>query len=120
MERKKAVYQGLKDIPVYREDTSMTSPDYFQISEFPERLTAGKNLIKLRGNADNLQVNTYVNVEILDYNGDPIYNEFIEYIDEDKYDDNIRDFYITFTNDKIKVFIYFHWSIPYSIAFRKY
>lgn len=84
MERKKAVYQGLKDIPVYREDTSMTSPDYFQISEFPERLTAGKNLIKLRGNADNLQVNTYVNVEILDYNGDPIYNEFIEYIDEDK------------------------------------
>ncbi|MCD4656798.1 MAG: hypothetical protein K8S87_04575, partial [Planctomycetes bacterium] len=26
-----------------------------------------------------------------------------KYIDEDKYDDNIRDFYITFTNDKIKV-----------------
>ena len=48
MERRKAVYRGLKNTPVYIEDATLNSPDYFQIAEFPERLTAGKNLIKLR------------------------------------------------------------------------
>ena len=46
MERKEAVYKGLEFIPVFYEDQSLTSPDYFQISEFPLRLTAGKNLFK--------------------------------------------------------------------------
>jgi len=84
MKRKEAVYTGLEYIPVYFEDTSLTSPDYFQISEFPTRLTSGKNLFKLRGHPTNLRVGGYLNVEVLDYNGNPIYHEVINFIDQDK------------------------------------
>jgi hypothetical protein len=84
MKRKEAVYRGLEFIDVYFADTSATSPDYFQISEFPLRLTAGKNLFKLRGHPANLKVGGALNFEVLDYNGNPIYSEVIDYIDEDK------------------------------------
>jgi hypothetical protein len=84
MKRKEAVYRGLEFIDVYFADTSATSPDYFQISEFPLRLTAGKNLFKLRGHPANLKVSGALNFEVLDYNGNPIYSEVIDYIDEDK------------------------------------
>ena len=84
MKRKEAVYKGLRDISVYFEDTSLTSPDYFQITEFPLRLTAGKNLFKLRGHPTNLKVGGPIGLEILDYNGNPIYYEIVDYIDEDK------------------------------------
>ena len=84
MKRKEAVYKGLQFVPVYLEDTSLTSPDYFQISEFPIRLTSGKNLFKLRGHPTNLKVGGLLNIEVLDYNGDPIYHEVIDYIDDDK------------------------------------
>lgn len=84
MKRKEAIYKGLQFVPVYFEDTSLTSPDYFQISEFPTRLTAGKNLFKLRGNPFNLKVGGALGIEILDYNGNPIYHEVVNYIDEDK------------------------------------
>ena len=84
MERKQAVYKGLEFIPVLYEDDSLTSPDYFQISEFPLRLTAGKNLFKLRGHPTNLRVGGALGIEVLDYNGDPIYTEVVDYIDEDK------------------------------------
>jgi len=84
MKRKEAIYKGLQFVPVYFEDTSLTTPDYFQISEFPTRLTAGKNLFKLRGNPFNLKVGGALGIEILDYNGNPIYHEVVNYIDEDK------------------------------------
>jgi hypothetical protein len=84
MKRKETIYRGLDLINVFFEDTSLTSPDVFQITEFPSRLTAGKNLIKLKGHPDNLRIGSYLNIEILDFNGDPIYYEVINYIDEDK------------------------------------
>ena len=84
MKRKETVYKGLEFVPVYFEDTSLTSPDYFQITEFPTRLTAGKNLFKLRGHPTNLRVGGVLGIEVLDYNGDPIYTEVVDYIDEDK------------------------------------
>jgi len=84
MKRKEAVYKGLEYIDVYYTDTSATSPDYFQISEFPLRLTSGKNLFKLRGHPTNLKVGGILNIEVLDFNGDPIYTEVVDYIDEDK------------------------------------
>jgi hypothetical protein len=84
MKRKETIYRGLDLINVFYEDTSLTSPDIFQITEFPTRLTAGKNLIKLKGHPDNLRIGSYLNIEILDFNGDPIYYEVINYIDEDK------------------------------------
>ena len=84
MKRKETVYKGLEFIDVYFTDTSATSPDYFQISEFPLRLTAGKNLFKLRGNPTNLKVGGILNLEVLDYNGNPIYTEVVDFLDEDK------------------------------------
>ena len=84
MKRKEAVYKGLQFTDVWFTDTSLTSPDYFQITEFPTRLTAGKNLFKLRGNPTSLRVGGYLNIEVLDYNGDPVYHEIVDYIDEDK------------------------------------
>lgn len=84
MKRKEAVYKGLEFIDVYFNDTSATSPDYFQITEFPTRLTAGKNLFKLRGHPTNLKVGGSLNIEVLDFNGDPIYTQVVDYIDEDK------------------------------------
>jgi hypothetical protein len=84
MKRKEAVYKGLEFVPVYFQDTSLTSPDYFQITEFPTRLTAGKNLFKLRGHPTNLRVGGVLGIEVLDYNGDPIYSEVVDYIDDDK------------------------------------
>jgi len=84
MKRKETVYKGLQFIDVWFTDTSLTSPEYFQISEFPERLTAGKNLFKFRGHPTNLRPGSYLNIEVLDYNGDPIYHEVVNYIDEDK------------------------------------
>ena len=84
MKRKEAVFKGLDLINVFFEDTSLNSPDVFQIIEFPTRLSGGKNLIKLKGHPDNLRIGSYLNIEVLDYNGDPIYHEIIDYIDEDK------------------------------------
>jgi hypothetical protein len=84
MKRKEAIYSGLDLIPVLFEDTSLTSPEYFQITEFPVRLTAGKNLFKFQGNPTNLKVGSLLGIEILDYNGDPIYHEVVDYLDQDK------------------------------------
>ena len=84
MQRKKSVYKGLEFAPVWFTDNSLTSPDFFQISEFPQRLTAGKNLFKLRGHPTNLTLGSNLAIEVLDYNGDPVYTEVINYIDEDK------------------------------------
>ena len=81
MERKEAVYKGLEFIPVSYIDDTLTSPGYFQISEFPTRLTAGKNLFKLRGHPTNLKVGGILNIEVLDFNGDPIYTEVVDYIE---------------------------------------
>ena len=84
MERKEAVYKGLEFIPIDFEDTSLTSPEYFQITEFPTKLTAGKNVFKLRGHPTNLKPGGVLGVEVLDYNGDPIYHQIVDFIDEDK------------------------------------
>ena len=83
MKRKQAVYKGLEFIPVLFEDNSLTSPEFFQITEFPIKLTAGKNLFKLKGHPNNLKVGGILGVEVLDYNGDPIYHEVINFIDDD-------------------------------------
>ncbi len=84
MKRKQAVYKGLEFIPVLFEDNSLTSPEFFQITEFPTKLTAGKNLFKLRGHPTNLKPGGILGVEVLDYNGDPIYHEIVDFIDDDK------------------------------------
>ena len=85
MQQKRAVYRGYINTPTFQNDTSLTSPDVFNITEFPKRLTAGKNVIKFRGQPNVLKPNSLISVEVLDYNGNPIYSEILaNYIDEDK------------------------------------
>ena len=81
--RKKVGYYGLRDLSYSIVDTSENSPNFFRIIEFPEKLKAGKNLIKLAANRDNLVNNSEIQIEILDYNGNPIYYEPLRYIEKD-------------------------------------
>ena len=84
MKRKRPVYKGLDKVPVLYTDTSEYSPELFVITEFPTQLTSGKNILKLRGNFDTLKQYSIVDVEILDYNQNPIYFEITPFIATDK------------------------------------
>ena len=50
-------------------DTSPLSPNYFDITFFPEYIGGGVSLIKLRGNEDNLAFDKLTEVEVLDAQG---------------------------------------------------
>jgi hypothetical protein len=65
-------------------DTSLISDGIFDVVEFPTRLTAGKNLIKIRANnSQTLAKGSKIHFEILDSNGDPVYYEPINYLEHD-------------------------------------
>ncbi len=77
-------YIGLKDYPsIQFTDQSQTSDNFFNIVEFPNKLTSGKNIIKLRASAGTLAQNSQIHIEILDFNGDPIYFEPLNYFEPD-------------------------------------
>ena len=59
--------------PPVIEDTNPTST-YFNITEIPQYLGAGKNTIRLTG-SNNLKRNSEIQIEILDSKGNPIYFE---------------------------------------------
>jgi len=84
MRKKQPVYKGLDTTPVLYTDTSELSPEFFVITEFPKRLTAGKNILKLKGNTANLKLDAQLDIEILDSNNQPIYHEATTYIAEDR------------------------------------
>ena len=84
MIEKKSNYKGISTSPVYIEDKSQLSPNYFPITWMPADFTGGKNLIKLKAHRTNLVKGSYIDIEILDSNGDSIYHEIPEYIDEYK------------------------------------
>jgi hypothetical protein len=84
MSKSRAIYSGLSNIPTFFTDPTLTSEAIFKITEFPLRLTSGKNLFKLQGNAENLKLGSGIACEVLDSNGDAIYSELLSYIDEDK------------------------------------
>ena len=84
MKQKQPLYKGLDIAPVFYTDTSELSPELFVITEFPTKLTAGKNILKLRGNSKNLKLDALLHVEIIDYNNQPIYHESTTYIGEDR------------------------------------
>ena len=84
--RKEAAYIGLAENSDLRYDIidrSPTSEQFFQVTEFPETLTAGKNVFKFRGDPDTLVDDSKIHIEILDYNGDPIYYEVLRYLEKD-------------------------------------
>lgn len=84
MSSNKIFYQGLADLDVLIEDTSLSSPDYFRVLKMPSELTLGINTFRFSGNADLFPENTPIYVEILDYNGDAVYYETS--IDTDSYE----------------------------------
>ena len=81
--RKHAEYVGLKDLGISIIDTTANADQYFNVAEFPTTLTGGKNLFKLRASAETLVKNSKIHIEVLDSNGNPIYNEPISYLESD-------------------------------------
>lgn len=63
------------------EDRSSNSPNYFNIDFFPTVVGGGRYVIKLKGNGLNLRLNSTVDVEIVDAQGQPIYSEVLDYRD---------------------------------------
>ena len=75
-------YQGLHLLEnVAVEDTSLNSPDYFRIEEFPSSLTAGKNMFLIEGNTNTIESFSEIRFECLDSTGKNVYMEVPSYID---------------------------------------
>ncbi len=78
-------YQGLhlyndKSQPIL-EDTSINSPDYFRVSQFPDTLTAGKNAFYITGNTQTIEPKSEIKFECLGPDGKPVYMEVPSWID---------------------------------------
>jgi hypothetical protein len=74
-------YQGLKDKPVYLLDTSYNSNNYFNVTELPQILCAGKNKFRISANNNTLKIGSQVLFEVTDKNNNVIYSETFEYTD---------------------------------------
>ena len=74
-------YQGLQEFDVLIEDTNPTS-DYFQVTEFPETIPGGKSFFKISAAAGLLRSDSEIRVEVLDANGEVIYTEYPDFVDE--------------------------------------
>ena len=76
-------YQGLH-LQKYKnlvEDPSINSPDYFRISQFPDKLACGKNAFLLAGNSDTFKPNTPIKFECVGQDGKNIYMEVPSWVD---------------------------------------
>ena len=82
MIRKYADRKYLELLPVLIEDKTETSPNYFRIKTCPPILQSGKNLFRILG-SQNLEPDTPVLVEILDFNGKNIYYEVSTILETD-------------------------------------
>jgi len=81
---KKVARDNLSKVKVYIKDSTPTSPNYFRVSDVPQVLTKGKNLLRISAHPDNLMENTPILVDVRDSNGNPIYFEIPDYLEEDK------------------------------------
>ena len=72
------------------EDVSETSPSYFNIQQFPSVVGGGKSVIVIKGNGENLRLNSTIDVEIKDANGDNMFVEMTNFIDR------FNNYYLTF------------------------
>jgi len=73
--------RGYVDQSFLIEDTSATSPNYFNLLEVPTILTAGKNVIKMGVDGAFLKRDCEIDLEVLDVNGAPLYNEYTGFRD---------------------------------------
>jgi hypothetical protein len=81
---KKNTPRDYSNIKVLFDDTSQTSPKFFRVSDVPQILTKGKNLLRISAHPSNLVANSQIIIDIKDSNGDPIYFEVPEYLEQDK------------------------------------
>ena len=81
---KSSTRENLNDIQTYVVDTSNTSPKYFRVSDVPSVLQKGKNLLRITAHPTNLVPGSQIYVDVRDSNGDPIYYEIPDYLEDDK------------------------------------
>jgi hypothetical protein len=73
--KKEIVYKELDRVPVPITDTDPNSPNYLRVTYLPDEFSLGKNLIRIRPNIPAFAEESQLYVEIIDYNGDPVYYE---------------------------------------------
>ncbi len=76
-------YQGLH-LTAYKnliEDTSINSPDYFRITQFPEKLTCGRNAFLLAGNHMAFEPMSEIKFECVAQDGSNVYMEVPSWVD---------------------------------------
>lgn len=73
--------RGYSEGAFYVEDTSETSPEYFNIEYFPLVMGGGRHVIKLKGNGLNMKLNSSIDVEIIDADGERVFCEVVDYYD---------------------------------------
>ncbi len=79
LQLKRKFKENLDSIPVYIEDTSLTSEGYFGIAEFPKFFGRGKNGVRVKPNRVTLRPGSQLYVEILDVNRQSVYYEIPDY-----------------------------------------
>jgi len=79
LQLKRRFKENLDLIPVYIEDTSLTSEGYFGITEFPKYFGRGKNGVRVKPNRVTLRPGSQLYVEILDVNRQSVYYEIPDY-----------------------------------------
>ena len=81
--RKKADLLNLQNLEYIKIDDSLLSSELFDIIDFPEKLTAGKNLFKIRMQNGRFVDGSEVYIDIVDFNGNAIYYEPLKYVEKD-------------------------------------
>ena len=81
--------RGYSKQSYYIEDTSLTSPNYFDLVDFPTVVGGGRYIIKLKGNGLTMRLGSTVDIEIIDAEGKEVYCEVIDYADR------FNNYYIT-------------------------
>jgi len=84
LEYKFSERENLKDIQTYIVDDSARSTKYFRVSDVPQVLQKGKNLLRITAHPTNLVEGSLVYIDIRDSNGDPIYYEIPDFLENDK------------------------------------
>ncbi len=62
-------------------DRSDTSPNYFDITYFPESIGGGKSLIKFKGNRNNLAIYKKAEIEVIDAKGNAVRTQIEPLVD---------------------------------------
>ena len=84
MEKKTRLKRDYERLNTQFIDTTPNSPFFFNVTSIPDILTIGKNVIRIKGTRPNLQENSPVEIEVLDFNKNVIYHEILP----DRNDDN--------------------------------